>query len=80
MSDQFKGQMNIMGGVDIASPKMKKSAPRPKVEKDAALLPENLGKAIKLPLRISLTAIFMLRVILVMLFFLPANLTFNFIG
>lgn len=49
MSDQFKGQMNIMGGVDAASPKTKKSAPRSKVEKDATLLPENLGKAIKLP-------------------------------
>ncbi len=49
MSDKIKGQINIMGGVDTATLKVRtKSDSRSKIEKNAALLPENLGKAIKL--------------------------------
>jgi transposase-like protein len=50
MNDGIKGQMNIMGGVDSVSPKMKnKATPRSNNEKNAAMLPENLGKAIRMP-------------------------------
>lgn len=50
MSNQFKGQINIMGGIDEAkTAASKKSGKRPKTEKNASLLPDKLGKAIRLP-------------------------------
>ena len=50
MSDQYTGQMNILGGVDGPAPKSgRKSGTRSTAGKNAALVPENLGKPIKLP-------------------------------
>ena len=50
MSDQYTGQMNILGGVDGPAPKSgRKSTARSTAGKNAALVPENLGKPIRLP-------------------------------